>query len=124
VINNSFLCQSMLESTIKDDDEEWHVDHRKLPRGKRCKFKHGEALACISRDYLSPSPLFGKEFVMMIRISSQCFQKLLEDVGNSGSKFYLAKRDAFDRETASLEARLLLPLSEDSCIWSGASLLL
>jgi hypothetical protein len=110
VINNSFLCQSMLESTIKDDDKEQHIDHRKLPRGKRCQFKHGEALACINRDYLGPSPLFGKEFDMMFRISRQCFQKLLEDVGNSGSKFYLAKRDAFDREIASLEARLLLPL--------------
>jgi hypothetical protein len=40
---------------------------------------------------LGPDPLFGKEFDMMFRISRQRFQKLLEDVGNSGVKFYLAQ---------------------------------
>jgi hypothetical protein len=34
----------------------------------------------------------------------------MEDVGNSGVKFYRGSTDAFGRETASLEARLLLPL--------------
>jgi hypothetical protein len=47
---------------------------------------------------LSPSIFFGKEFEMMFRISRTCFQKLMEDVGNSGSKFYLEKTDAFNRK--------------------------
>jgi hypothetical protein len=59
---------------------------------------------------LGADPLFGKEFDLMFRISRQHFQKLLEDVGNSGAKFYLEKRDAMNREVASMEARLLLPL--------------
>jgi hypothetical protein len=59
---------------------------------------------------LGPSPLFGKEFDMMFRISRTQFQKLMENVGNSGVKFYLEKTDAFNRKVSSIEARLLLPL--------------
>jgi hypothetical protein len=83
---------------------------QKLPRAQCWQFKHGQALECIQRDYLGPDPLFGNEFDMMFRLSRRRFQKLLEDVGNLGTKFYLEKRDAMNRKVASIEARLLLPL--------------
>ena len=38
-------------------------DHRTLPRNKRTVYHHDEALGCIQRDYLGPSPIFdGREF--------------------------------------------------------------
>jgi hypothetical protein len=110
-LSNSNLLLQMMQSGQQDsDDDDDKGDHRQLPRAQRRQFKHGEALSCINRDYLGPDPLFGKEFDLMFRISRQRFQKLLEDVGNSSAKFYLEKRDALNREVASMEARLLLPL--------------
>jgi hypothetical protein len=110
-LSNSNLLLQMMQSGRQDsDNDDDKGDHRQLPRAQRHQFKHGEALSCINRDYLGPDPLFGKEFDLMFRISRQHFQKLLEDVGNSGAKFYLEKRDALNREVASMEARLLLPL--------------
>jgi hypothetical protein len=110
--NNLLLQMFQTAAAAEEDDEDAdnRIDHRTLPRRARRQFKHGEALACLMRDYLGPSPLFGKEFDMMFRISRTRFQKLMEDVGNSGVKFYRGSTDAFGRETASLEARLLLPL--------------
>jgi hypothetical protein len=114
VAANNYLFFLMMGSTVvshaEEDDDEDTRSFRTEPRSSRREFKHGEALSCINRDYLGPSPLFGKEFDLMFRVSRSRFQKLLEDVGNSGSAFHLAKKDAFDREVASMEARLLLPL--------------
>jgi hypothetical protein len=72
VIGSNNLLLQLIQMTLaeeEEEDDEKSVDHRTLPRRARRQFKHGEALACINRDYLGPSPLFGKEFEMMFRIS-------------------------------------------------------
>ena len=87
------------------------TDHRTLPRESRRQFRHAQALACIMYDYLGPRPLFnGREFEMMFRVSRTRFQCLLEDFGGSGNPFYQQTTDCFNRESASIEAKLLLPL--------------
>ena len=87
-------------------------DHRRLPRNQRRAFRHDESLACIQRDYLGPSPIFqGKEFETMFRVSRSRFQRLMEDICNTGNPFYATgKTDAVGRMSASIEAKLLLPL--------------
>ena len=107
-MNNSFLC-------AEDDDEVMEdgaaVDHRKLPRAKRTIYFPAEALHCIMRDYLGPTPVFNdKQFDMMFRISRTRFQCIMEDIGATGNKFYLNTVDAAGKKGASFEARLLLPL--------------
>lgn len=95
----------------EDDGEDTVLEHRHYPRSKRLKFRYSEATHCINRDYLGPVPLFpDKQFDEMFRISRSRFQRLLEDVGNSGLRFYTKTTDAAGREGASIEARLLLPL--------------
>ena len=101
---------------IDDKKRKAEIDHRNLPRNPKRQFRHDEALHCIRRDYTGivgdPStPIFhGREFDTMFRISRSRFQRLLEDVGNSGDPFYLCTKDCFGNEVASMEARLLLPL--------------
>lgn len=56
-------------------------------------------------------PLFvDKEFEDMFRISRSRMQRLIEDIGNSGNNFLVSAPDAVDRDTASMGARILLPL--------------
>ena len=90
-------------------------DHRKLPRAKRRKFRHDEALNCIKRDYMGitgdPStPLLGSEFKLMFRLSKERFQVLMEDVQASGITFYKKRGNLVDCDQSSLEAQLLLPI--------------
>jgi Plant transposon protein len=86
-------------------------DHRILPRGKKTKYDHARALHCIKDDYLKEVPRFDfKEFESMFRLERPRFQKILEDVGNSGDVFFCSNVDAAKQEGPSLEARLLLPL--------------
>lgn len=85
-------------------------DHRLLPRSRRKEYRHGEALHCINRDFLGTNPLYGAEFIWYFRISRSRFQRLMEDVGNSGDAFYLKIYDARGKPGMSMEARLLLPL--------------
>ena len=80
-------------------------------RRQRLQFGHGQALACIQRDYLGPYPLFpDKQFVTMFRLSKTRFQRLMEDIGNANIHFYQATEDGCGRPVASFEARLMLPL--------------
>ena len=83
-------------------------DHRKEPRGKRVKYNHDRALACIKEDYLEPNlPLAKlKMFNLQFRISRDRFECIMADVANSGCPFY---QDS-NVKVASLEARLLLPI--------------
>jgi outer membrane cobalamin receptor len=71
IASNNLLLQMIQTAATAEDveDADNRIDHRTLPRRARRQFKHGEALACLMRDYLGPSPLFGKEFDMMFRIS-------------------------------------------------------
>ena len=118
VINNN----SLAIASLFDEDEELRErvavrsNFRNQPRGPKTQFRHKEALHCIRRDYLGivgdPStPLFiGKDFEMMFRITRPRFQRLMEDVGNAGIKFFTDTVDCYGQEGASMEARLLLPL--------------
>ena len=65
-------------------------DHRKEPRGKRVKYNHDRALACIKEDYLEPNlPLAKlKMFNLQFRISRDRFECIMADVANSGCPFY------------------------------------
>lgn len=78
-------------------------DHRKRKRTSRRYFFHDQALRCILRDYLCPNALFGREFPLMFRISRARFQVLMEDVMAAEIGYY-------ENGSASLEAKLLLPL--------------
>lgn len=86
-------------------------DHRTLPRKKKRVFQHQRAADSIRHDFTGPDALFiGKDFKSCFRISRARFQNLLETFGNSGKPFYSGKADCCRNPTASLEARLLLPL--------------
>jgi Plant transposon protein len=90
-------------------------DHRQLPRSKRRKFRHDEALACMKRDYLGipgdlSTPLLGAEFKTMFRLSKTRFQVLMEDVMAADIDFYQRKKNLHADDQASLEAQLLLPI--------------
>jgi hypothetical protein len=52
---NAHLAVAIL---LGAEDEEAAIDHRTLPRRKKKKFKHEEALDCLQRDHLGPQPLF------------------------------------------------------------------
>jgi hypothetical protein len=98
-----------------DNNKRQKRDHRKEKRSIRHQFRHQEALLAIQRDYLGVpgglvDPLFGKEFSMMFRLSRTRFQRLMEDVQEEGIQFYLHRKEVNGRCTASMEARLLLPL--------------
>ena len=107
---------SLLKSTavvastvVQGKKKKRKVDHRTLPRSTRTNFRHHEALGCIRRDYLGDTPLLGKQFHVMFRMSRGRFQVLMEDVMGSTMKFY--RSTPFDGETKhSLEAKLLLPI--------------
>lgn len=94
-----------------DEKGEDELNRWQQPRGKRTVYQHAEALHCIRRDYLGPTPIFkDKQFDMMFRISKSRFQRLMEDIGNAGISYYLNTVDATGKVGASFEARLLLPL--------------
>lgn len=91
------------------------VDHRRLPRRPRRKFRHSEALNCIKRDYLGlpgdpNTPLFGAEFSKQFRLSTGRFQVLMEDIQASKIPFYKPKKNLDANDQCSLEAKLLLPI--------------
>lgn len=91
------------------------TDHRQQRRKPRRLFRHQEALHCIRRDYLGiagdpTTPLLGKEFSLMFRLSRGRFQLLMQDVMRAGIPFYMSEVTANGESVASLEARLLLPL--------------
>jgi hypothetical protein len=91
------------------------TDHRQLSRAGRRLFHHQDALHCIRRDYLGlagdpKTPLLGKEFALMFRISRGRFQLLMEHVMAAEIPFYSGNVSANGDTVASLEARLLLPL--------------
>ena len=84
-------------------------------RTPRVHLHHDQALACINRDYLNKLPLVpvfdGKEFDTMFRISKARFMRLMKDFALHSSSYYKhGSVDAFGRECASFEAKLLLPL--------------
>ena len=83
--------------------------HTRQPRATRKKFKPLEALHCIKRDYLGPSPLFDDTgFVEQFRISRGRFQRLMEDIAKAPfevSSFFTAPKNP-ERE-ASFEAKLI-----------------
>lgn len=112
IIQHVTTVGTFMELAFEDDNQEKRVvEHRHFPRARRLKFCHAEALHCINRDYLGPVPLFpDRQFDEMFRISRSRFQRLLEDVGNSGLPFYNLKSNAIGDEVPTLEARLLLPL--------------
>jgi Plant transposon protein len=86
-------------------------DHRVLPRRKKKQFDHSRALTCIKHDLTGPEALFvGQDFKMYFRISRSRFQEIMESFGNNGGPFYSGKTDCVGNQTASLEAKLLLPL--------------
>jgi hypothetical protein len=91
------------------------VDHRKLPRKRRRKLRHSEALNCIKRDCLGlpndPStPLLGAEFKAMFRLSKSRFQVLMEDIQASHHRFFQQSQNLHRDDQASFEAQLLLPI--------------
>ncbi|KAG7350703.1 plant transposon protein [Nitzschia inconspicua] len=95
-----------------EQEDEHRIDHRTLPQNPRRTFGHQLALEAIQRNFLQPvSPLLGKEFPLMFRISRGRFQVLLEDVMNTPELvFYHKSPGPFGRPIASVQAILLLPL--------------
>ena len=86
-----------------------------MSRSPRVHLHHDEALQCINRDYLCMPPLIpvfnGREFDTMFRISKPRFMRMMRDFASIEDPYYVHDaRDAFGRECASFEAKLLLPL--------------
>jgi Plant transposon protein len=108
-LSASVLIYSFLESERKRLAAK--RDHRTLPRKKRRVFDHARALQCIRADLTGPDALFvGKDFKMFFRISRARFQEMLETFASRGGSFYSGNSDCCRNATASLEAKLLLPL--------------
>ena len=87
----SAAAASSVATAVADitDDATSKVDHRLLPRNKKTKYAHDEAVHCINRDYLGPTPIFDdKQFVTHFCLSRSRMDWLIQDVGNSGDKFY------------------------------------
>ena len=112
VVQAAMVAADMVfDDSSEEEEQQQKIDHRTLPRSSRRKWRHDQALMCIMRDYLGPVPLFdGREFDTMFRISKSRFQRLMEDIGNTGNTFFLNNTDAVGNKGASFEARLLLPL--------------
>ena len=112
-MEGAFLEGSITRLRAEEQEEE---DHRQKPRTSRRVFWHDDALECIKRDYLvitgNPrTPLLGKEFPLMFRVSRGRFQCMMEDIAAStAAPFYLNRVNASKEEGPSFEARLLLPL--------------
>lgn len=114
--NTVFLSGLLSADEEAKKSKKREIDHRLLPRKKRVKWKHSEALQCIKRDYfgcdtIPDSPLFrGAAFVMMFRLSRSRVELLMRDIMAADIPFYSGKKDCFRREVPSIEARILLPL--------------
>ena len=95
ICNNILLASGNGLSTVilgDDDNQSKKIDHCTLERGPRTIFEHGEALACINRDYLGSVPIFNdRQFELMCHISCSRFQKIMEDVGNADPSITLMK---------------------------------
>ena len=93
-----------------------NTNWRLLPRKKKTKWRHSEALQCIKRDYfgcdsIPDSPLFRKaDFVMMFRVSKTRVELMMRAFMEAQIPFYNRKKDCFGNDVPSLEARILLPL--------------
>lgn len=117
----SFMVRAM--EAVDDDEAEEHDDNtqtrpQSLPRSKRRKFKHDEALRCIRRDYLgfpgdNAPPLFNdNKFKTMFRISRERY-RWIEDriLSDPEDNFFQRKKAHFGRlRGPSHEAKILLPL--------------
>jgi hypothetical protein len=116
VISNLVVLLEEEEEEANNRKRKKDENFRNNPRNQRRHFRHGDALHCIKRDYLGlpgdpTTPLFiDADFKMMFRITRGRFQRLMEDIGNSGDPFYLKTTDALGKPGTSMEARLLLPL--------------
>ncbi len=98
-------------------------DYRHGGRRPKALFCHHEALHCIGRDYFGipgdlTTPIFkGRNFEMMFQLSRTHVQKIFEDVMHSNNAFYLSGCDATGAKGASLEAKILLPLTKWHLEW-------
>ena len=89
------------------------TDKRSIPRKNkpRKKLDHSGALFCIVRDFLGPEALFLDDFDLYFRISRSRFDKIFNDIGRAGIKFFTQpKTNLVGAPIASMEARILLPL--------------
>ena len=66
-------------------------DRRSIPRKNkpRKKLDHAGALLCINRDFLGPNALFLDDFHLYFRISRSRFDKIYNDIGRAGIKFFI-----------------------------------
>jgi hypothetical protein len=114
--NNTVITILQEEDNSVPSDVNIDPFFRNRPRQKKIPFRHSEGLHCINRDYLGlpddpMTPLFnGVNFQMMFRVSRPRFQRLMEDIANSGIPFYRNNISAYKEQGSSLEAKLLLPL--------------
>ena len=107
---------AQLNDSSDEDGEEKEttinsIDHRVLARSKRTKLQHSEALHCINRDYLGPTPVFnGKEFNQMFRISRRRYEIICQEIVKLDTEFYNSGTDCIGRESSSIQCKILLPL--------------
>eukprot|EP00529_Nitzschia_sp_RCC80_P034693 CAMPEP_0113462266 /NCGR_PEP_ID=MMETSP0014_2-20120614/11993_1 /TAXON_ID=2857 /ORGANISM="Nitzschia sp." /LENGTH=117 /DNA_ID=CAMNT_0000354103 /DNA_START=407 /DNA_END=756 /DNA_ORIENTATION=+ /assembly_acc=CAM_ASM_000159 len=68
------------------------VETRGRPRNARTVVRlpreHAQALHCINRDFLGPSPLYGSDFRTQFRISMSTFEYIMQEVMRSDIRFY------------------------------------
>jgi hypothetical protein len=84
-------------------------------RSQRRIFKHDQALQAIRRDYLGhqqdpTTPLFGKDFNLMFRLSRQRFELLVQEIMQQKIPFFQPKKNLLPGSQAFIYANPLLPL--------------
>jgi hypothetical protein len=84
----------------------------KKPRRERRVFDSRAAHDHIRSNLLDENALYSRDFEDFFRLSRSRVERMLQDFGNSGLPFYRSFRvDMCGREGASLEAKILLPLT-------------
>ena len=84
----------------------------KMPRRERRVFDSRAAYNYIRTNLLDENALYSRDFEDFFRLSRSRVERLLQDFGNRGGRFYQSFRvDMCGREGASLEAKVLLPLT-------------
>jgi hypothetical protein len=84
-------------------------------RSQRRIFKYDQAVQAIRRDYLGhqqdpTTPLFGKDFNLMFRLSRQRFELLVQEIMHQKIPFFQPKKNLLPGSQASIYVKLLLPL--------------
>lgn len=108
VMTSAMTMMEEEEAFMDNHEEDQHGEdnHRRHPRNDRTRYNHESVRRRLEEDFFGTIPVFdGRQFQTFFRISRQRFQTIMEDVANSGNRFYQPRKSS-----AGLKERLLLPI--------------